>query len=100
MKLFSVLHKVGVSEGFKNISRLFEIQNSFICSEANRIVVPLAVPVFTNVQYFFHSNEFALIMSSFHEKGQELINQAEQGEWSLACDEKLLELMQNVASVS
>lgn len=50
--------------------------------------------------FFSHSNEFALIMSSFHEKGQELINQAEQGEWNLACDEKLLELMQNVASVS
>lgn len=56
--------------------------------------------MFTIVNIFSHSNEFALIMSSFHEKGQELINQAEQGEWSLACDEKLLELMQNVASVS
>lgn len=39
-------------------------------------------------------------MSSFNQKSRELINKAEQGDWSLACDEKLLELMQDVANVS
>jgi hypothetical protein len=39
-------------------------------------------------------------MSFDRQKGQELVEQAEEGTWSLECDEKLLGLMQNVASVS
>lgn len=39
-------------------------------------------------------------MTSFHEKSQKLIEKAEQCEWNLECDEKLLELMQKVAGVS
>lgn len=39
-------------------------------------------------------------MSSFDQKSRELISKAEQGEWSLACDEKLLDLMKDVANVS
>lgn len=39
-------------------------------------------------------------MSSSAQTNQELIGKAERGEWSLECDEKILLLMQNVASVS
>jgi hypothetical protein len=39
-------------------------------------------------------------MSSFRESNKELIEKAEHCEWSLECDGKILELMQNVANVS
>lgn len=38
--------------------------------------------------------------SSQQQSSRELIEKAERCEWSLECDEKLLELMQNVACVS
>ncbi|CRL02241.1 CLUMA_CG015095, isoform A [Clunio marinus] len=37
-------------------------------------------------------------MSSFNQKSHELFEKAEQAQWSLECDEKLLELMQNIAT--
>ena len=39
-------------------------------------------------------------MTSFHEISEELLKKAEKCEWNLDCDQKLLEIMQNVAGVS